>query len=671
MRQDAITRRRGPWLRSLWLAAGVTAALAACGGGDDSPTDDAASDDAAAADSADVAGANPQLETLGRCRSFDPLRVPLFGDTHVHTVASLDANLQGTRLTAADAYRFARGEAVGIQPHAADGTPQRQVQIDRPLDFVALTDHAEFLGTTHMCTTEGSEAYESDRCVQFREEPDRAFIVLNFRLAAEPGTTRFPDVCGDDGAACVDGAMSVWRGIQADAEAAYDRSDACAFTSFVAYEWSSSPGTENLHRNVIFRNHVVPDFPTSYFEEDTAEGLWESLQSHCLDAPGGCDVLAIPHNSNLSNGRMFAETDADGEPFSTAYRALRAAMEPLAEIYQHKGDSECRPGDPTSDEHCAFEKLPYNNLSQPVIGGRGAAQPGDFLRHALARGLAYVGDGGANPFQMGFVASTDTHLATPGLVDEGAFPGHGGAGSSNRVHTEGLVDDIEFSPGGLSVVWAEENSREAIFEAMRRRETYGTSGPRITLRFFGGWGYQGSLCDATGEDFARTGYDDGVPMGGTLPGRGEATAPTFAVSALRDAGVDGEPGVPLQRVQIVKGWLDDAGEPRSQTYDVAGPVDPAASVDLASCARSGDGADALCDVWTDPDFDPAVAAFYYARVLENPSCRWSTRDCVEAGIDCEKPESVIAGYEPCCAERDDGAVQERAWSSPIWYTPAP
>lgn len=601
-----------------------------------------------------------RIETLGRCTSFNPLREPFFGDTHVHTRLSLDANLQGNRLSPTDAYRFARGEEVGIQPYDADGQPLRSLRLSRPLDFVALSDHAEFLGVVESCVDASAAGFDSDTCRDYRDAPDAAFIRLNLNLAAPQGSAFRPRPCDPDEGGCPDAELAAWREVQDAAEAAYDRADTCRFTSFVAYEWSGSPGTLNLHRNVIFRNHVVPARATSYFDESQEQGLWRKLHGDCLDGDGACDVLTIPHNSNLSSGLMFETVDESGQPFDAAYARTRQELEPLVEIFQHKGDSECLPGTPAGDELCDFEKLPYVSLSAANLGG--AAQqpyPTDFVRHALGEGMRLGQSLGHNPFQYGIIASTDTHLGTPGAVEEDRFVGHGGAGLTVRdVLPPGLPDRAWFNPGGLAVVWAEENSREALFLAMRRREAYGTSGTRIVLRLFGGWGYDDDLCSRS--DMIEAGYAGGVPMGGVL-GAAESEAPRFFVSAMRDA-----LGMPLSHVQIVKGWVE-AGEPRWQVFDVAGDPDSGADVDAATCLPTGEGADSLCDVWTDPSFDPSVPALYYARVLENPSCRWHAYICNANGVDCANAATVTEGFEGCCEW--DAKQRERAWSSPIWFTP--
>ncbi|HUS23851.1 MAG TPA: DUF3604 domain-containing protein [Candidatus Binatia bacterium] len=611
-----------------------------------------------------------------QCAHFQPQRQPFFGDLHVHTTYSLDANTQGTIVGPHDSYRFARGERLGIQPYDADGQPTRFTQLRRPLDFAAVTDHSEFFGETRMCTHPEEPGYDSPECEFYRERPDQAFIFFNL---LGPGMTGIPTAdggetiprlpfCGVDGSACLTAAKTPWRDVQQAAEAYYDRSRQCRFTTFVGYEWTGSPQSNNLHRNVIFASESVPELPTSYYEAPEPELLWQALSDACRSA-AGCNVLTIPHNSNLSAGLMFQTQDRNGDDFTAEYAAARQANEPLAEITQHKGQSEClgTTGAGAADELCNFEVLPYNNLTGDRFGGLNTGPPKeqDFLRSALKQGLAQEQALGVNPFKYGFIGSTDTHLGTPGNASESGFPGHAGAGMNPRDSVTGLTDVIEVNPGGLAVLWAEQNTRESLFAAMRRREAYGTSGTRPVVRFFGGWDVPASLCSR--NDFAAQGYATGVPMGGDLPARSGAGAPRFAVSALRDAGTAGEPVEPLQRIQIVKGWIED-GVQKEKVYEVAGNPANGASVDTGTCETSGPGFAQLCAVWQDPQFDAAQPAFWYARVVENPSCRWATRQCVAAHVDCAA--GAPAGFEGCCDAAYPKTVQERAWTSPIWYRPA-
>jgi hypothetical protein len=603
-------------------------------------------------------------ETREPCAHHDAERRPFFGDLHVHTAYSQDASTQDTRTTPREAYGFARGEALGIQPFDADGKALRTVQLDRPLDFAAVTDHAEQIGEVRICRTPGAPGHDSWVCRLYRNFPRVAFFVMN---AYSSSGERF-GFCGENGAGCLAAARTVWQETRDAAEGAYDRSAACRFTSFVAYEWTAGKdGGKNLHRNVIFANEHVPELPISVMETGVeAAKLWDALERDCVDGLPGCDVLTIPHNSNLDGGLMFMSAVELGAEIGAEEAARRSRWEPLAEIMQHKGDSECMLGGDTTDEACGFEKLPYDNFrGRYRLLGSDPARPVQFVREALKRGLAIEAKLGANPFRYGIVASTDTHLGAAGLVSERDFPGHGGAGApAGDEGPTGLPDVLEFGPGGLAVLWAEENSRESLFAAMKRRESYGTSGPRPVLRFFGGRSYPSDLCER--GDFVATGYRDGVPMGGELSGGPADAELRFAVQALADPGSEAEPGVPLQRIQIVKGWLEN-GAPKEHVVDVAGgPND--ASVDLASCEPRGAGHARLCTVWTDPDFDPREPAFYYARVLENPTCRWSQRICAAAKVDCARPETIGEGLDGCCDPLHQRTVQERVWTSPIWYT---
>ncbi len=636
----------------------------------------------------------PDVRPSGQCKNHSPLRHAFFGDLHVHTVYSLDANTQGTITTPHEAYRFALGERLGVQPFLEDGTPTRFTQLARPLDFAAVTDHAELFGEVEVCTNPDYPEYNLPECQFYRSSPENAFLAFNFVQLGLPELPQFPvpegiplvsdqpvvgadgkiprlPYCGVDGQTCLEAAKTPWRDIQAAAENFYDRSDDCSFTTFVGYEYTAAPMSNNLHRNVIFKTAVVPELPPAYQENPFPELLWKTLSEECL-RDNGCEYLTIPHNSNLSAGLMFETKDRFDNPYTAEFAATRQANEPLAEIYQHKGQSEClgTTGAGANDELCGFELLPYNNLTGERAGGlnTGPPLPQDFLREAMKDGLKMQQDLGVNPFKYGLIGSSDTHLGTPGNVEETPFPGHAGAGENPADGIEGLTDVIEASPGGLAVLYAEENTRESLFDAMRRREAYATSGTRPIVRFFGGWDLPANACGR--NDFVELGYDKGVPMGGDLPAQPDANAaPVFAVSALRDPGGPGVTAEPLQRIQIIKGWVDADGEKHEEVFEVAGDPDNGATVDTSTCQTSGPGFANLCAVWTDPGFTPDQHAFYYARVVENPSCRWSTYQCIAAGVDCEQPETVPEAFADCCNADYPKTIQERAWTSPIWYQP--
>ena len=594
------------------------------------------------------------------CTDSNPLRNPYFGDLHVHTRLSLDAATQGTRAGPREAYAFAQGEPLAIGPYDDDGRSLRTLRLERPLDFAAVTDHAELLGEVRICSTPDMPGGTSLMCRLYRRWPRLAFYLMNGRATDGVPAARY-SFCGPKDVYCLEAALGPWQEIVTAAEGAYDRSADCRFTTFVGYEWTGAPGGNNLHRNVIFADDVVPDLPISYFEAATPASLWARLERRCMRRLGTCEVLAIPHNSNMSGGLMFTAPTMAGT-IDADQGATWRALEPLVEIMQHKGDSECGAGG--ADVECAFEKLPYATFVGKFSWDGRPPPPGSFVRDALLAGLDHGRALGINPFRFGIVASTDTHLGAAGAVDERGHEGHGGAGDvADRTVLERLPDDVEFNPGGLAVLWAEQNTRASLFAAMRRREAYGTSGPRIVARLFGGWELSDDLCE-TG-DFAERGYAGGVPMGGELLGRtGLTTPPAIAVSAARDPGTAASPGAPLERIQIVKGWVDEAGT-HEQVIDVAGG--PAATMDEDTCELGGEGHDALCVVWRDPGFDPDVAAFYYARILEVPTCRWTTHACNARGVRCDRPPPP--GWEGCCDTRHPKTVRERAWTSPIWYTP--
>ncbi len=626
--------------------------------------------DAQPEDAAADAALLEYTEERAVCADRNPERNLYWGDLHVHTGLSFDAYIFDIHTRPEGAWRFAQGDALQLPPLDADGRGTQEVRLERPLDFAALTDHAEYLAEVQACTDADSAAFETANCVAYRAGQGSAVIQFGSRLTSVR-PARIEDICAE--VDCEAGAGDVWGRIQQAAEAAYDRSEACSFTSFVAYEYTAATQLSNLHRNVIFRNAEVPERPVSYFDEPKAEGLWRRLDEDCLEAEGACDVMAMPHNSNWSNGNLFALNygGAEEEADQREAAAFRARMEPVFEIFQHKGDSECANGfagvmgEP--DELCNCEKLrPSTDDCGEGTGGGAMAGYGcqsayDYVRNALKRGLSEWLRLGVDPFHLGIIASTDTHNAIPGAVSEKGYRGHWGnneAAPEARLSAGSLTPGgVLFSPGGLAAAWAVENSRDALFEAFRRREVYGTSGPRIALRLFASRRFEGDLCEA--PDLVARGYAEGVPMGADLP-PGEG-APVFVLQAARDAGTASRPAVDLQRAQIIKGWVAADGALREKVYEVAGDPENGATVSMETCAPEGEGFATLCATWTDPDFDAARPAFYYARVVENPTCRWTTWACLALAPE-ERPE-------PCADPSVQVPQQERAWSSPIWHLP--
>ena len=605
------------------------------------------------------------------CDHYQASRQAFFGDLHVHTSVSFDAASRGVLGTADDAYRFARGEAIALAPYGGIEGSGRQRQLDRPLDFAAVTDHAEWIGEVVVCTEPGRPEYDSEPCVEFREgiaifKPN-FFPLIGFFDREEA-------VCGEDNRACRHAVASAWQENQAAAERHYDRSSRCAFTTFHGYEYSNSVSMSKVHRNVIFRNERVPELPVSSLEEPEPVGLWDKLDALCSNTGGACEAISIPHNPNVSNGRMFVLPYlGESEEEQRRQANQRARWEPVVEIMQIKGESECAPGLWKvfgEDESCDFEKLRSvpgelpedceDDYSSGAIRGGGCRSRLDYARYALIEGMSEEQRIGVNPYRFGMAGSTDTHNATPGDVAEDDYEGC----CAVQDHTVerrlgGRADGFggrpmaARNPGGLMGVWAEENSRDSLFDAMRRREVFATSGPRIVPRFFAGWDIPAEVCAG---DLASPGYAGGVPMGSELSGKGRQESPLFVAAALADAA-----GYPLQRLQVVKIWPGEGRDFHQRVFDVAGSEPGLATVDPGSCEVSGPGHAQLCATWRDPEFDAGQSAAYYLRVLENPSCRWSWRQCLE------QPE----GDRPsaCSDPSIPRTVQERAWGSPIWYQP--
>ena len=612
------------------------------------------------------------------CTSHTPLRQAFFGDLHVHTTYSYDSASRDVRVTPDGAYRFATGESAALPPNAADGLGTRQVQLARPLDFAAVTDHAEWLAETGLCMTPGSSAYEDWLCRAYRNETWLGRVgVVAFIVAVRLGERRNAALCGEDGARCRVATLDRWRLTQEAAERWYDRSSRCRFTTFHGYEYSRRDDAFMMHRNVLFRNEIVPELPLSWVETNEIEDLWRGLDELCNSAGGDCEAIAIPHNTNHSSGRAFALPYRDAPLEEQRERAaLRAAFEPLVELVQVKGESECRNGlagvGGGSDEFCAFEKIfpetgedALPQCDRNTSRTQRCAGPLSFARYGLAEGLGEADRIGTNPLAYGWIGSTDTHNGTPGDTGEASFDGSTGRASATpeqRLSSGSLLQasNITRNPGGLAGIWAEENSRDALFDAMQRRETFATSGPRIRPRLFAGPQIPENFCSSSNH--AVTGYLNGVPMGGVVRNASAEQPPRFAVLALRDPGTAEHPGTPLERVQIVKVWSEGPGRYGQAVYPVAGHAQTRGAVDLNTCEVTSTGSDELCATWIDPDYDPAQRAAYYARVLEEPSCRWSHWECLRLPADERQPA--------CEAPNIPKTIQERAWTSPIWVAPA-
>ncbi len=602
------------------------------------------------------------------CADHQPLKQALFGDLHVHTTYSMDAYVFGSRTTPDDAYRFARGDAISIAPLDDKGQQTQTVQMERPLDFAAVTDHAENLGSVSLCVNVDSPVYNSESCQVYRSTTnyDKSnFMETVKMIKRRTAAVTNDDVCGEDGRRCRDATYLPWQETRDAAEKHYDRSADCQFTSFVAYEYSLTPELSKVHRNVIFRNEKVLPRPIDSVAEPEPLAMLLRLRDECIDGIPGCDVLAIPHNPNLSDGRMFRTEypGAVGDGSARRMARLRATMEPVVEMMQIKGDSECRnglAGVAGVDELCDFEKTrAMSNRPPPdcegeigaggLVGG-GCVDRNDFVRYALIAGLEEEKRLGVNPFRFGLAASTDEHDGTMGYVEEWNYGDPAGRD----------YDGLQNNPGGLIGVWAEENARDSIFDAIQRREVFGTSGPRIQPRFFAGWDLPEGIC----EDPERLdkAYANGVPMGSVLEAEVDAGKnPQFMVAAARDLGTEEHPGNKLQRLQIIKGWVGEGGVYQQKVVDVVGSAASDNDLDLQSCQANDSGHDALCGTWTDADFDPAQRAVYYSRAVEMPSCRWSTLRC-NAMPEEQRPAACNSSLYP-------KSIQERAWTSPVWYSP--
>ena len=589
-----------------------------------------------------------------------------FGDTHHHTANSADAFMGGDRLSPEQAYRFALGEEVV----SSTGVPAK---LSRPLDFLVISDHAEAMGVMYEVYNSNPAYMENETLVRFKEGMHEgglaaakvtAEIVVRQTNGTLPGPLTDPVVSGPV-------MKSVWH---AYTETAEKFNNPGIFTAMIGYEWTSVPGGNNLHRNILFRgNKDKADqiLPFTSWQSEDPEKLWEWMAAY--EKKTGGSVLAIPHNANLSNGRMFEVETFAGKPLTADYAQRRQRWEVLQEMIQTKGASETHPGLAPNDEFADYgmDGWEYGNLTLTVSPETPEMRPTTYLREGLKRGLEQESKLGTNPFKFGFIGGTDVHTSLT-AVEEDNFYGkivilEPSPHRWNHVAKKGF-DKIRYGwiymAAGYAGVWATENTRTALWDAMKRKEVYATSGSRMTVRFFGGWEYQSA--DANTRQLARVGYAKGVPMGGDLSGadRKDRKAPTFLVAAMKDPMFGN-----LDRIQIIKGWLDEDGQSHEKIYDIAWADTERRSIGadgkLTAVGNTVDVTDAtwtnsigdpdLTGWWTDPDFNPAEPAFYYTRILEIPTPTWQAYDQVRFGL--KMTDDVPMSH------------QERAWSSPIWYTP--
>jgi hypothetical protein len=584
-----------------------------------------------------------------------PERNAYFGQTHVHTSWSFDAYVFGTTETGPEeAYKYALGQPV---KHPGGYT----VQLKRPLDFQAVTDHAEYVGTTKLANDPSSAISKLPIAEKLRvrnkEDIQKIYLFLGTALMKNEPIKELldPQVAGD-----------IWKQMVTIADKYYQPGK---FTTFAGYEWTSTPNNMNMHRNVIFKDtKKVPDLPFSAVDSTHPEDLWTWMDTQ---RRAGNEVLAISHNANLSDGIMFPlDVDSKGRPIDAAWAQDRMNNEPLSEITQLKGASETNPSLSPNDEFAGFEILTY------LLGGvaRTPKVHGSYIREAYQNGLGMQDARGYNPYKFGVVGASDSHDTVVAYEASNYFGGHGLLDATPQTRLSGKkeagLDMTQLSVSGLGGVWAEENTRESIFAAMQRKETFGSTGTRIKVRLFGGWNFGPDVLNE--RDWVKTGYANGVPMGGDLP-LSNGKAPTLIVWAVKDPD-----RANLDRIQIVKGWTK-SGQIFEKIYDVAwsgnrvltrtpiqnvlyggndmrlAPVGNTVDVKNATYTNTIGGVE-LQTVWTDPDFDPSLHSFYYARVLEIPTPRWTTYDAKTLGV---APPSGVPT-----------TVQERAWTSPIWYTPA-
>ncbi|WP_298534881.1 DUF3604 domain-containing protein [uncultured Algibacter sp.] len=571
-----------------------------------------------------------------------------WGDTHLHTGLSMDAGLFGNTLGLDEAYRFAKGEAV-------TSSTGLNAQLSRPLDFLVVADHSDGMGLFQAIDAGEDWVMETDqgkRWNQMLKEGKGADAALELIKA-------FSQKEMDMDPNAPELQKSVWS---MTVEAAEKYNDPGNFTAFIGYEWTSLIAGNNLHRVVIYRDDkdkTIDYIPYTNYASSDPEDLWENLTAY--EETTGGKVLAIPHNGNLSNGIMFAETRVNGEPFDSSYFKERIKWEPLYEITQIKGDGETHPFLSPNDEFADFENWDKGNLDLSAAKTNEMLK-GEYAREALKQGLSYKNEFGTNPYKFGFIGSTDSHTALATSDDNNFFGKavnvEGGAKRWEHPFVVSEVDTImtwETIAAGYAAVWATENTRTALWDAMKRKETYATTGPRMTVRFFGGFDYsEGDL-----ENLVDSGYSKGVPMGGNI-NSSNGKAPTFMAHATMDP----ESGS-LDRIQIVKGWANADGSLGEQVYDVKWSGDRAIGENgkvpaIENTVNINDGSwdntsgsVELKALWVDPDFDPNLEAFYYVRILEIPTPRWTLYDKLKYNI--EMGEEVPM------------TIQQRAYTSPIWY----
>ena len=579
----------------------------------------------------------------------NPLNNVYFGEEHLHSNASPDAFAFGTRTDANDAYRYAKGEAI------MEAQSGKMIQKKTPYDFAAVTDHSEYLGMMPLLLDPDSPLRDTE-IGKLMAEGTHESGEAAFQQIITSATVNVPIPYLVDPKVM----KTAW---QKQVDAANKHYEPGKFTTLIAYEWSSQPNSKNLHHNVFFRDDVGPERPFSSFDSDRREDLWTYQE---YQRALGHENFSIPHNSNVSNSAMFALHSSDGDPINKRWAERSTRNTPAVEMIQIKGQSETHPALSPNDEFASFEDKFVHLLGS---GGVQSLIDHSFVRQALTNGVGFQEMIGANPFKYGIVAGSDSHVSASVNEEFNYTGGHGNIDHSPEIRLSGAGSvagepAVLFGSAGVTGVWAPENTREAIFDGIARREAFGTSGPMIRLRFFGGWSYPDNLVEKA--NFVEQAYKNGVPMGQDMPKMPkEAKAPTFAVWAMKDPNSGN-----LDRVQIVKGWYDQRGYGFEKIYDVVwsddrkidaktGKLSPVGNtVDVSKATYTNSIGDTqLSAVWTDPDFDPSQHAVYYVRVLEIPTPRWSTYDAVQLGV--EVPAGVPV------------TIQERAWTSPIWYTPAP